>query len=192
MTAHLSVQETLRSRILAAAMQITTTDGWSQVTMAHIASVVGVSRQTVYNEVGTKQELAAAMVNAELAAFLTVVESAFDRHPNDPLAGVDDAIRGVVVFAPRNPLLQAIVRAQPGTQTELLPLLTTNSEHLLTAATAVLSNCLAQYSQHIDVSAKAGDIDAVVRLVLSHIMQPSATPERSADQLIPVARTLLG
>jgi AcrR family transcriptional regulator len=192
MTTLVSEQATVRSRIISAAIQITTQDGWSQLTMAHLADVVGVSRQTVYNEVGTKAELAEAMVNAELAAFLDVVDSAFHRYPTDPFAAVDDAIHGVVRFAHDNPLLQAIVRATPGTQTDLLPLLTTNSENLMAAATMVLAECLARYPDRIDVAAKAGEVDAIVRLVLSHITQPGPTPQRSADQLVVVARTLLG
>jgi AcrR family transcriptional regulator len=161
------------------------------VTMAHLADVVGVSRQTVYNEVGTKRDLAEAMVNEELVAFLAVVESAFHRHPTDPFAAVDDAISGVVVFAQGNPLLQAIVRATPGTQTDLLPLLTTNSEHLMAAATAVLAGCLARYPDRIDVAAKAGELDAIIRLVLSHITQPGAAPDRTAQHLGTIARMLL-
>ena len=37
-----------------AAVRLTAQIGWSQVTMARLAQEVGVSRQTVYNEVGTK------------------------------------------------------------------------------------------------------------------------------------------
>jgi hypothetical protein len=56
----------------------------------------------------------------------------------------------------------------------------------------VLAECLARYPDRIDVAAKAGEVDAIVRLVLSHITQPGPTPQRSADQLVVVARTLLG
>ena len=44
----------LRARIVAEASVLTTESGWSAVTMARLAERVGVSRQTVYNEIGTK------------------------------------------------------------------------------------------------------------------------------------------
>ena len=48
---------TLRDRLLEAAVELTTTAGWAKVTMARLADEVGVSRQTVYNEIGTKNDL---------------------------------------------------------------------------------------------------------------------------------------
>ena len=42
----------LRDRLVTAAVELTLAHGWSQVTMARLAAEVGVSRQTVYNEVG--------------------------------------------------------------------------------------------------------------------------------------------
>ena len=46
-----------RSRIIAAATDITSESGWSQVTMSRLARAVGVSRQTVYNELGNREDL---------------------------------------------------------------------------------------------------------------------------------------
>ena len=78
-----AVSTPLRQRIVAAAVELTTTQGWAHVTMSRLAERVGVSRQTVYNEIGTKPALAEAMILAELDRFLAAVESAFDRHPDD-------------------------------------------------------------------------------------------------------------
>ncbi|MFI5427330.1 TetR/AcrR family transcriptional regulator [Aeromicrobium sp. UC242_57] len=50
--------EPVRIRLLDAAHGIIESDGWNTVTMARIAEVAGVSRQTVYNEFGTKHGLA--------------------------------------------------------------------------------------------------------------------------------------
>ncbi|MGZ5369646.1 MAG: TetR/AcrR family transcriptional regulator, partial [Aeromicrobium sp.] len=48
----------LHERLLDAAQEITVASSWSDVTMGRIAEIAGVSRQTVYNEVGSKPELA--------------------------------------------------------------------------------------------------------------------------------------
>ena len=67
-----SVVPTTRERVVDAAVRLTAQIGWSQVTMARLAQEVGVSRQTVYNEVGTKPGLAEAMILRELDRFLGV------------------------------------------------------------------------------------------------------------------------
>ena len=63
----------MRDRVVIAAVELTTTVGWAQVTMARLADQVGVSRQTVYNEIGSKPRLAEAMILGELDRFLLVV-----------------------------------------------------------------------------------------------------------------------
>ena len=62
--------ETTRDRIVSAAVAMTTSSGWASVTMARLAQEAGVSRQTVYNEVGSKPALAETMILEELARFL--------------------------------------------------------------------------------------------------------------------------
>ncbi|MEI5673340.1 MULTISPECIES: TetR/AcrR family transcriptional regulator [unclassified Nocardioides] len=182
---------TTRERVVAAAVAMTVEIGWSQVTMAKLADRVGVSRQTVYNEIGTKPGLAEAMILRELARFLDVVSAAFDEHPDDLVEAIRASARGVLEHAHDNLLLHAVVSATHGADTELLPLLTTHGESLLAAAKGVVATRLAPY----DVG-PAGDrldaaIDMVVRVVLSHVMQPSDTPEATADDIAWIAARVL-
>ncbi|MDO9495779.1 MAG: TetR/AcrR family transcriptional regulator, partial [Nocardioides sp.] len=82
-----------RERVLDGAVRLTSEVGWSQVTMARLADEVGVSRQTVYNEMGTKKGLAEAMILRELDRFLAVVTVAFDDHDEDLVGAVRAAAR---------------------------------------------------------------------------------------------------
>lgn len=168
-------------RIVAAAIELTARSGWSAVTMARLADAVGVSRQTVYNEVGSKPALASAMVEAELARFLAAVEESFDAHPDELVEAIRAAVRGVLDLAADNPLLHAIVSASHGAAGDLLPLLTTHAEALLGQAKAMLSARLAEHDVPLTDGELAVVIDVVVRAVLSHVMQPSASPARTAD-----------
>ena len=68
---------------MTAAIALTTAEGWTAVTMGRLADDVGVSRQTVYNEVGSKAGLAEAMVLTELDRFLSLVDRGFEAHPED-------------------------------------------------------------------------------------------------------------
>ena len=71
----------LRDRLCDAATTVIAEEGWARVTMARLADEVGVSRQTVYNEIGTKSDLAEAVVLRELDRFLAGVVRSFDENP---------------------------------------------------------------------------------------------------------------
>ena len=182
---------TTRDRIVEAAVAMTAETGWSGVTMGALARRVGVSRQTVHNEVGTKHGLAEAMIAHELDRFLGVVSGAFDTHPDDLVAAIRGASRGVLELAPDNPLLHAVVSATHGADTELLPLLTTHAESLLAVAKEVVRDRVAPYRIDLDAEHLDAAIDMVVRLVLSHVMQPSAAPARTADDIAWIAARVL-
>ncbi|MFD1247137.1 TetR family transcriptional regulator [Nocardioides ginsengisoli] len=181
----------LRERLLEAAVQLTTDAGWAKVTMARLADEVGVSRQTVYNEIGTKNDLAEAMVMRELDRFLAGVARSFDENPDDLIGAIRDSARRVLKYAQNNALLHAVVSATHGADTELLPLLTTHSEYLLEGAKLVVAERVAAYDVDLPADRLEASIDMVVRLVLSHVMQPSGDPARTGDDIAWIAERVL-
>jgi len=182
---------TIRERVVEAAVTLTTRDGWATVTMARLAEVVGVSRQTVYNEVGSKPALAEAMILRELDRFLGLVTVAFDAHPTDLVGAIRDASRAVLEASQDNRLLHAIVSATHGADTELLPLLTTHAGALLSTAKAVLVERVAPYDVDLSPAGLDAAIDMVVRVVLSHVMQPSASPDATAEDIAWISARVL-
>jgi AcrR family transcriptional regulator len=187
------VPTTTHERIVGAAAELTLEVGWTGVTMGKLAHRVGVSRQTVYNEVGSKPQLAEEMVLAELSKFLAAVDVAFDRHPTDLIAAIRQAARGVLELARTNALLQAVVSRSYGAETELLPLLTTRNDALVLAATHAVQARIGAYPIEIDDDHLDAAVDMVVRLVLSHVIHPIGTPEATADDIAWIAeRTLRG
>jgi AcrR family transcriptional regulator len=186
-----STPPTMRERVVDAAVTLTTQVGWAQVTMARLAGVVGVSRQTVYNEVGSKPALAEAMILRELDRFLGLVTVAFDAHPTDLVGAIRAASHAVLEASQDNPLLHAIVSATHGADTELLPLLTTHAGALLSTAKQVVVERVAPYDVELGAEELDAAIDMVVRVVLSHVMQPSAAPARTAEDIAWVAARVL-
>ncbi|MFC4068885.1 TetR family transcriptional regulator [Actinoplanes subglobosus] len=181
-----------RLPIIEAAIGLTARSGWSAVTMGRLAESVGVSRQTVYNELGSKNALADAMVSHELDRFLSAVGRAFERHPDDLVEAVYDAVRSVLELADDNVLLRAIASATHGADMELLPMLTTRAGMLLTQAKAMLTDRVLAYGPDLTPDQVTAAIDLLVRTTLSHVMQPSDTPARTADALAWVAARVLG
>ncbi len=70
-------------------------------------------------------------------------------------------------------------------------MLTTHAESLLGVAKVVISDRIEPYDVHLDRKHLEAAIDAVVRLVLSHVMQPSATPADTADDIAWIAERVL-
>lgn len=181
----------LRDAILTVTARLITEQGWQAVTMSRLAAELNVSRQTIYNEVGAKPQLAEAVVLAELGRFLEVVTTAFDEHPGDVLEAIRAAVRNVLELARDNALLHAVVSATHGANTELLPLLTTHTDGLLDTAKTVVSHCLKAYELPIEAREVEIAVDLVVRHVLSHVMQPSGEPAATADAVTWAAAKLL-
>src|SRR3546814_15775036 len=65
----------LRASILDAAWARANQSTWGQVRIADIARDVGVSRQTIYNEFGTKEQLSLTIFHRELERFLVELEA---------------------------------------------------------------------------------------------------------------------
>jgi AcrR family transcriptional regulator len=172
---------TLRERLLDAAAAITTESGWTAVTMAKIADVVGVSRQTVYNELGSKPQIAQALVDRELAAFLDVVRERMTAQA-ELGAALQAACRGALETSAANPLVRAIFESAHTGGSDLLPLLTTDSAELIANATGFLGMVVGEQGWPVPVSPErlAVLLETLTRLTISHMMQSSGTPERTA------------
>jgi AcrR family transcriptional regulator len=180
-----------RQPIVEAAIEMTARDGWAAVTMTRLAEQVGVSRQTVYNEIGSKNSLADAMLAHELDRFLTAISAAFDRHADNLVEAVHDAVRDVLELARGNLLVRAIASATHGADTELVPLLTTQAETLLTDVKAMLAARVESYRTGLTGEQVEVLIDLMTRTVLSHVVQPTGTPAGTADGLAWLASRVL-
>ncbi len=183
-----SVRTLLRDRLLDAAAAITATEGWGAVTMAKLADEVGVSRQTVYNELGSKPKIAEELVMRELERFLGIVRTRMAEE-DELVEALRSACEGALEAAAANPLLKAVLESAHTGGSDLLPLLTTQAHGLIEAATSVVVDALAEqgFSTGLDEGELLTAVDAVIRLVLSHVMQPAKTPSAAAADIAWVA-----
>lgn len=184
-------ESSLRTRIVQAAAAVTSETGWSSVTMGLLADTIGVSRQTIHNELGSKRQLAEEVVFTELQHFLTLVDAAFQAYPTDLAAAIRTACRDVLRRAAESPLFHAIVSTSHGARHDLLPLLTTQSDTLIDTAKTIVRTRLTPLARPMPDRYLAAVADALVRTILSHVMQPSATPEETADNMAWLIQQLL-
>ncbi|MGW1493779.1 TetR/AcrR family transcriptional regulator [Streptomyces sp. NPDC002402] len=101
---------TARESLLNAALAALADLPWSGVRMVDVASAAGVSRQTLYNEFGSKDGLARAMVRREADAYLHGVERLLAERTGaaDRLVSVAE---WTVAEARARPLLRALLTA---------------------------------------------------------------------------------
>lgn len=186
------VRSLLRDRLLDAAQEITVAKSWSDVTMARIAELGGVSRQTVYNEFGSKPELAGELVMRELGRFLEVVRLQIFTQA-DVIEGIRGACTDALTMAETNPLLRAVISSVHQRENDLIPLLTTESQGVIDAAKLIVSGALREKHPDLTIPDEQLEyaVEAVVRLVLSHVMRPSYTPAEAADQITWIAQHVL-
>jgi AcrR family transcriptional regulator len=76
-----AARQQLRDALLDAVHSLVVTVGWRRVRMGAVAAAVGVSRQTLHTEFGTKEALGQALVARETDRFLLGVTGALERHP---------------------------------------------------------------------------------------------------------------
>ncbi|MEU9120468.1 TetR/AcrR family transcriptional regulator [Streptomyces sp. NPDC048506] len=103
-----------RESLLDAAYTALTTRAWTAVRMVDVAAAAGVSRQTLYNEFGSKEGLARALVRRETDSYLSGVARALARGgtaaagtPGDAAARMVAAAAWTLRTARTNPLVRA-------------------------------------------------------------------------------------
>jgi len=176
-------RQRLRDAIIDAARELTIVHGWDSVRMAQVAAKTGVSRQTVYNEFATKAGLAEALAQREAGRFIAGVRASLFAHGDDVRAGAYAAILYVLRDAAGDPLIKSILAGTRDGPDALLPFLTTRAQVVLTAATAVLHEWALEHLPGIGAEQRAFAAESIVRLVVSHMVLPTAPAERTAERL---------
>ncbi|MGW0332674.1 TetR/AcrR family transcriptional regulator [Streptomyces sp. NPDC003011] len=106
-----------RESLLDAAYTALARRPWSAVRMVDVAAAAGVSRQTLYNEFGSKEGLARALVRREADGYLTGVERALTG-PGDARERLTATAEWTATTARENVLVRALLT---GCWSERLP-----------------------------------------------------------------------
>ncbi len=75
-----AARDLLRTTVLDALRDQLRTQAWTEIRMADVARRAGVSRQTLYNEFGSRADLAQAFVLREVDLFIDAVTDAVLAH----------------------------------------------------------------------------------------------------------------
>ena len=158
--------------------------------MLDVARAAGVSRQTLYNEFGSKDALAQALAMREIQQFIDGTERALDdAHPDDPIQAVAAAALYTFEQAADNPLLKAALVDDTG---GLLAFLTNRGEPAISAARESFENYYSTHWPHLSREAITTAAEAITRLTVSYLVLPADVPaEVVAGRLADLARMFL-
>ena len=181
-----AARELLRDTIIAAVDELARSRGWAATTMSQVADVAGVSRQTVYNEFGSRQALVEAYVTREVQSLVAEVETAVRQHADDPAAALLAAFGLFLKLASDEPIIRIIVA--DADSSHLMRLLTN-------LGTSVADDRIARLI--VDVWPQVSNADAelladsLVRLAISHAVAPADDPETTSRGVTRLVRPLI-
>jgi AcrR family transcriptional regulator len=181
-----AARELLRQTVFDAARDQLGRRPWSEITMADVAAGAGVSRQTLYNEFGNRNEFGFAFVIHEAERFMDDVEKAVLEHVDDPRAAVLAALEHFLRTAGEDPLI-SILLSDDGTG-GMLPFVTTQGLPVVQWAAARLTSVIEEgwpEAPQADVKTLA---ESLVRLAISYV----TTPGESAEEAAKAVAELLG
>lgn len=168
----------LHDTLFDAARRLLEDRPWAQITMAEVAREAGVSRQTLYKELNSRDEFAQAFVIREGVRFLDAVEQAIGAHLDDPRAAVAAGLEVFLTAASEDPLVRMLL-ADDGTG-GMLPLITTQSRPVLEWASERLCRAMRSGWPHVRDEDAELLADAFVRLAISYVTMPRSSPRETA------------
>jgi AcrR family transcriptional regulator len=160
----------LRDSVLDAMRELLGSRDWSAITLSDVARAAGISRQTIYNEFGSRQGLAQGYALRLADHLVDTIHAALDANVGHFYEAFLQGFRSFFAQSAADPLVISLLTgvAKP----DLLQLITTDSAPIITRASARLTVALttswvAASDEDAGVLARA-----IVRLALSYVSMP--------------------
>ncbi|ACU70321.1 transcriptional regulator, TetR family [Catenulispora acidiphila DSM 44928] len=182
-----------REALLDAAYETIVAGLWSSARMADLAARAGVSRQTLYNEFGNRDQLAAALALREAERFRELTGHAARTAPGDIGAATAASVTAALTAARDNPLIKATLTDDTS---GLLPYLTTRSAAIMDVfredSIAVFTERWPELAERPEVRAEVGWIcETAFRLVISHLIIATEPVQTTSAHIAEVVRRLM-
>lgn len=175
----------LRDSILDGMRDLLLARDWSAITLSHVAKAAGISRQTIYNEFGSRQGLAEGYAMRLADRLVDAVDDAINHNVGEVHAAFLEGFRAFFLESAADPLVFSLLTGE--SKPDLLQIITTGSGPIITRCSARLTGTF----QHSWM--KASDEDAgvlaraIVRLAMSYVSMP---PEADHDVAGDLARLM--
>ena len=175
----------LRESILDGMREMLLAKDWSSITLSDVARAAGISRQTIYNEFGSRQGLAESYALRLADRLVGAVVQAIDDNVGDVHAAFLQGFRMFFTESASDPLVISLLTgvAKP----DLLQIITIGSAPIITHCSqrltdAFINSWVQTTEEDAGVLARA-----IVRLAMSYVSMP---PEADHDVAADLARLM--
>lgn len=175
----------LRDSILDGMRDMLLVRDWSSITLTDVARAAGISRQTIYNEFGSRQGLAEGYALRLADRLVNAVDAAINNNIGRVYEAFLEGFRAFFMESASDPLVISLLNGEA--KPDLLQIITTDSGPIITRC----SQRLTETFQNSWI--KASDEDsgvlarAIVRLAMSYVSMP---PEADHDVARDLARLM--
>lgn len=175
----------LRDSILDGMRELLLTRDWSSITLSDVAKAAGISRQTIYNEFGSRQGLAQGYALRLADRLVDQINEAIKDNVGDIHAAFVRGYRDFFVESAADPLVISLLSGT--SKPDLLQIITTDSAPIINRCSARLTESF-MHSWVATSEEDAGVLArAIVRLAMSYVSMP---PEADHDVAHDLARLL--
>lgn len=175
----------LRDSILDGMREMLQVRDWSSITLTDVARAAGISRQTIYNEFGSRQGLAQGYALRLADRLVNAVDGAIANNIGQVYEAFLEGFRAFFLESASDPLVISLLNGEA--KPDLLQIITTDSG-------PIISRCSQRLTTTFQNSwIKATDEDAgvlaraIVRLAMSYVSMP---PEADHDVARDLARLM--
>jgi AcrR family transcriptional regulator len=175
----------LRDSILDGMRDLLLTRDWSSITLSDVAKAAGISRQTIYNEFGSRQGLAQGYALRLADRLVDQISDAIDGNVGDIYAAFLQGFRDFFAESAADPLVISLLTGT--TKPDLLQLITTDSAPIISRCSARLTETF--MNSWVRTSEEDAGVlaRAIVRLAMSYVSMP---PEADHDVARDLARLM--
>ncbi|ORV04263.1 TetR family transcriptional regulator AlkX [Mycolicibacterium fallax] len=175
----------LRAMVLDAMHDLLLSRDWSSITLSDVAGAAGVSRQSIYNEFGSRHGLAQGYALRLADRLVDAIGVAIDGNVGHADAAFLEGFRHFFATSAADPLVISLLTG--AAKPDLLQIITTDSAPIITRCSARLTDAL--LGSWIPIGAEDAGVlaRAIVRLAISYVSMP---PEADHDVAADLARLM--
>ena len=175
----------LRDSILDGMRELLLTRDWAQITLSDVAKAAGISRQTIYNEFGSRQGLSQGYALRLADGLVDQINDAINDNIGDVYAAFLQGFRDFFAQSAADPLVISLLTGS--SKPDLLQLITTDSAPIIRHCSQRLTDSF--MTSWVRCSQEDAGVlaRAIVRLAMSYISMP---PEADHDVARDLARLM--
>lgn len=175
----------LRDLVLDAMRDLLLSRDWSSITLADVAKSAGISRQTIYNEFGSRHGLAQGYALRLADRLVDAVGDAIENNVGQMYEAFLAGFRAFFAESAADPLVISLLTG--AAKPDLLQIITTDSGPIITRSSAKLTAAFQRSWVNAGAEDSAVLARAIVRLAMSYVSMP---PEADHDVAADLARLM--